>query len=1221
MALAENLRDWQHGPAEARQEWNNLRNQLETLLDQVHEQQAQRATGSDPSAVESNIGSGRAVHDDRRRDALRSVQRAVQRFNEHEEAPDMPAYSSERLQSAIEQIRASQNRSFERSRPAPRRGETPQSNGIAELRAAIGDISDRMTRFESLLEGRDRSGAMVEEVAQQMEQLTGVVEMLATSVGEQSHIKRIEGQIAQLAQTVAAGPDIDLDTFGQRIEMLLEAVDRLSAQQADMRMPEMPDYSHHLSALDSGVRMVSDQMREIDMGAVQTGLGKVSKKLDTMDFTAIEACLRSVYDRVDALEKNVGVPTPVIERLTRDLAEFTEVMKNGKGPAVTSTLVTRVDALNARLSEMEDGGQKLDGLKFDMEELRQAVSEAIEPRFSAIESQLGTLSDQFGTNGPLDSTSSFSGLEEQIRRLADRLDQTGNELTQLQTLYTETPQAPEMPDLSALADMVANRTQSALAEASKSKAPRGADAGVQSKDLKELEQRLSELFTTQRPEVVQQDLSSVESSLKSVNDRLRGLEQMLRERDAEAQQQLAPERSIDSGTATAPTPSDAVETFDVDEVDALEDEFEQPTSKRRLHPGLDDAAAKTEAKSTLESARDAMPFAPTDEVPLNAPAYPDPVADYEPQDEPARVPVPHALRADDDEYDVVDNQEDDVVEHGEFDVADAGPPPRPSSDFAPDARETEASEPKKSRTRRSDNQTVNSPARDSSEDSSRSTFIAAARRAAQQSNPDAVSDSGSQSLFGRALARFQSKRESAGAAKPEATTEEAPARVEPVAAEPLKAEKRSKRERSEPADIPVDELDDLTVHESVLSKYRRPILLGAAVIAVSLLTLNLVSHRLNAGTGGATTVSANTVGDAPALEPEPAAAQPDAAPINGADMAAPDTDFPVGSINETPPANPGVRVIDPTPAAEMPAPLELASFTPELAMDAPVMPAGLPETMGPEGLREAAENGDARAQFEVAAIFAEGRTITQDLAASARWFERSAAQGFAPAAYRLGNMYENGTGVEADLEKARFWYEKAAGYGNRMSMHNLASILAGGGVGEQDFASAAVWFEKAAGLGLTDSQFNLGMLYARGLGVAQDLANSYKWFSIAAEAGDQDAMQARDDIARSLDAETVSRLQSELAGWAPQPMHIPANFAPIGTWDEDFDPGPQIENREIILRVQAALNRLGYDVGTPDGVPGPKTEDAVMAFEQATGMNEIGEINPRLLAVLGSQPV
>ena len=76
-----------------------------------------------------------------------------------------------------------------------------------------------------------------------------------------------------------------------------------------------------------------------------------------------------------------------------------------------------------------------------------------------------------------------------------------------------------------------------------------------------------------------------------------------------------------------------------------------------------------------------------------------------------------------------------------------------------------------------------------------------------------------------------------------------------------------------------------------------------------------------------------------------------------------------------------------------------------------------PEGVGPLELRQAAANGDARAQFEVAAIYTEGRAVPQDYAAAANWYERAAAQGFVPAQYRLGNLYENGKGVEKDLER------------------------------------------------------------------------------------------------------------------------------------------------------------------------------------------------------------
>jgi localization factor PodJL len=156
---------------------------------------------------------------------------------------------------------------------------------------------------------------------------------------------------------------------------------------------------------------------------------------------------------------------------------------------------------------------------------------------------------------------------------------------------------------------------------------------------------------------------------------------------------------------------------------------------------------------------------------------------------------------------------------------------------------------------------------------------------------------------------------------------------------------------------------------------------------------------------------------------------------------------------------------------------------------------------------------------------------------------------------------------------------------------------------------------------MKDSQFNLGMLYARGLGVKQDLGASFKWFALAATRGDADAAKARDDVAKSLDAASVQRLNDEVAAWKPAAIDLAANFAPIGTWMKNFDPGAAIAKLEVVKGVQQVLSRLGYDVGTPDGLAGPKTAEAIKAFERGTGMNETGTINPRLLAVLGSQPV
>jgi localization factor PodJL len=402
--------------------------------------------------------------------------------------------------------------------------------------------------------------------------------------------------------------------------------------------------------------------------------------------------------------------------------------------------------------------------------------------------------------------------------------------------------------------------------------------------------------------------------------------------------------------------------------------------------------------------------------------------------------------------------------------------------------------------------------------------------------------------------------------------------------------------------------------------------LGAAVVALAFLTYNLMQQRAaseRAAQRADAPITTGSIGDTLPLDAELASGT--AVGLTGPRVIPMADSLQTGSID--PSASQGFATIPQGMPAAFDAATQMgAGDTTPIAplsgeLTSPVKVEMPPEGIGPLDLREAAAGGDARAQFEVAAIYTEGRAVPQDFAAAAMWYERAAAQGFAPAQYRLGSLYENGDGVDKDLNAAKLWYERAAEAGNRMSMHNLAALYAGGELGKQQFDSAAKWFEEAASRGMTDSQFNLGMLYARGLGVTQNLENSFKWFGIAALSGDKDAAKARDDMARSLDADTVGRLTSEIQTFKPLAIDLPANFAPIGTWAKSFDPGEAIAARDIVASVQLALGKLGFDIGTPDGVSGPKTSDAIKAFERATGMSETGQINPRLLAVLGSQPV
>ncbi|RUT82736.1 SEL1-like repeat protein, partial [Mesorhizobium sp. M7A.T.Ca.US.000.02.2.1] len=90
----------------------------------------------------------------------------------------------------------------------------------------------------------------------------------------------------------------------------------------------------------------------------------------------------------------------------------------------------------------------------------------------------------------------------------------------------------------------------------------------------------------------------------------------------------------------------------------------------------------------------------------------------------------------------------------------------------------------------------------------------------------------------------------------------------------------------------------------------------------------------------------------------------------------------------------------------------------------------IPADAGPAALRDAAASGDAKALFEIGSRYAESRGGKEDMAAAAKWYEKSAELGFAPAEYRIGNFYEKGIGVARDIKKAKTWYQLSAAQGN-----------------------------------------------------------------------------------------------------------------------------------------------------------------------------------------------
>jgi localization factor PodJL len=282
-----------------------------------------------------------------------------------------------------------------------------------------------------------------------------------------------------------------------------------------------------------------------------------------------------------------------------------------------------------------------------------------------------------------------------------------------------------------------------------------------------------------------------------------------------------------------------------------------------------------------------------------------------------------------------------------------------------------------------------------------------------------------------------------------------------------------------------------------------------------------------------------------------------------------------------------------------------------------------PQALGPLSLRKAASEGDAAAQYEIAIRYLEGKGTERDPKMAAEWLERAARAGLAPAQYRLAAMYERGVGIEKSIERSRGWYAAAAERGNVKAMHNLAVSVSGREGNAPDYALAAKWYSEAAARGLADSQFNLGILAEHGLGRAKDLSEAYKWFSLAAGQGDPEAKKRRDVIRAQLAPQTLSALDTAVQAWTPMPApteanEVPAQNAWAGKSAAVNDGAAAPKGAPLVSKAQTLLNKLGYDVGPPDGLMGARTRTGIKAFQQRNGLEETGEVTAPLLTKLES---
>ncbi|HHD75939.1 MAG TPA: sel1 repeat family protein [Campylobacterales bacterium] len=91
--------------------------------------------------------------------------------------------------------------------------------------------------------------------------------------------------------------------------------------------------------------------------------------------------------------------------------------------------------------------------------------------------------------------------------------------------------------------------------------------------------------------------------------------------------------------------------------------------------------------------------------------------------------------------------------------------------------------------------------------------------------------------------------------------------------------------------------------------------------------------------------------------------------------------------------------------------------------------------------KRAAEQGNARAQFDLGLMYAKGEEgAVKESQLAFKWFHKAARNGHIQAKFYIGMSFANGIGVRQQTELARYWFKLAAKAGHARAMAYLASI-------------------------------------------------------------------------------------------------------------------------------------------------------------------------------------
>ncbi len=121
-------------------------------------------------------------------------------------------------------------------------------------------------------------------------------------------------------------------------------------------------------------------------------------------------------------------------------------------------------------------------------------------------------------------------------------------------------------------------------------------------------------------------------------------------------------------------------------------------------------------------------------------------------------------------------------------------------------------------------------------------------------------------------------------------------------------------------------------------------------------------------------------------------------------------------------------------------------------------------------------------------------------AANTEWYDR-AEQGDPRAQYNLAILYYKGDGIRQSFRKAKKYFKLAADQGLPAAQTNVGIMYIRGQGGDVNYYEGFNYLKSAAEFGHAKAQLYVATLYAQGLGVEANDERAEYWYARAAEQG------------------------------------------------------------------------------------------------------------------------